>query len=126
MKIQFQYYNKIDCKRCASTNKAIALTLKELKAVSKDMKFDFKERKLPRSKIYLSPSICIDGEDIESILDKNSKLKSNICLDCCQLVRGNVKCRTFNYKGRNYDYIPKKMIIDAINISLKKGNSKAE
>jgi len=122
MKIEFQYYNKTTCKRCASTNKSVKLSLKELKEVIKNtqLKIDFKEKKLLKSKIHLSPSILINGKDIEKLINKNSKLKDNYCSDCCQLAGHPVNCRTFTYKGKSYDYIPKKMILEAIKISSKR------
>lgn len=121
LKIEFLYYDKTACNRCASTNKSIRVSLKELKnAINKvDLKVNLKEKRLPKSKIYLSPSILINGKDIEGIVNKNPKLKSNNCLDCCQLVGFPVNCRTFTYKGKNYDYIPQEMIMEAIKISSK-------
>jgi len=121
LKIEFLYYDKTTCKRCTSTDKAVKLTLKELKKAVKstNVKIDLKEKKLPESKIHLSPSILINGKDIEKILNKNSKSKTNLCSDCCQLIGNSVNCRTFRYKGKNYDYIPKEMITEAINTVLK-------
>lgn len=121
LKIEFLYYDKINCERCSSTDKSVKLTLRELKKAIKDTKLEinFKEKKLPESKIHLSPSILINGKDIEKLLNKNSRFKSNVCTDCCQLIGRSVNCRNFSYEGRNYDYIPKKMISEAINIVLK-------
>lgn len=122
LKIEFLYYNKTACSRCAATNKSVKLSLKELKnaIISSKQKVDFKEKKLPKTKLYLSPSILINGKDIERLVNKTSKLKSNECKDCCQIAGTPVNCRTFNYKGRSYDYIPKKMIMEAIKISSRK------
>ncbi|MFH1065825.1 MAG: DUF2703 domain-containing protein [Nanoarchaeota archaeon] len=119
--IEFQFYNKTTCKRCNSTNKSIKLTLKELKNAIKSskLKINLKEKKLPESKIHLSPSLIINGKDIEKIVNKSSKLQSNICSDCCQLAGHSVNCRKFVYKGKSYDYIPKEMIMEAIRISSK-------
>ena len=116
LKIEFLYYDKTACKRCASTDKSVKLTMKELKEVMKESKtkIEFKEKRLPKSKIHLSPTILINGKDIEKILNKNSALKSNLCSDCCQLAGRFVNCRTFTYKGKKYDYISKEMIKDAI------------
>jgi hypothetical protein len=121
LKIEFLYYNKTTCERCASTDKAVKLTLKELKKAIKNtkVKIELKKKKLPESKIHLSPTILINGKDIEKILNKNSKSKTNLCSDCCQLIGNSVNCRTFRYKGKNYDYIPKGMIKEAINFILK-------
>jgi len=105
-----------------STDKSIKLTLRELKKVIKDakVKVDFKEKKLPKSKVHLSPSILINGKDVEKLVSKNSRLKSNICSDCCQLTGCPVNCRTFSYEGKSYDFIPKEMIMKAVKIALKK------
>ncbi|MEM4267841.1 MAG: DUF2703 domain-containing protein [Candidatus Woesearchaeota archaeon] len=122
LKIEFLYYDKTFCSRCASTDKSVRLSLKELKNVLDNTKssFDFKEKKLSKSEVHLSPSILINGRDIERLVNKDSMLKSNECVDCCKLVGHPVKCRTFTYKGKSYDYIPKAMILEAIKISSKK------
>jgi len=118
LKIEFLYYDKATCKRCISTDRSVRLTLKELRKVieSSKVKISFKENKLSKSKIHLSPTILINGKDIEKIVNKHSKLKSNVCSDCCQLIGRSVNCRTFNYGGKNYNYIPREMIMEAINI----------
>jgi len=121
LRIEFLYYDKTACKRCVSTANSVKLTLGELKKAIKGtkVKIDLKEKKLPKSKIHLSPTILINGNDIEKIVNKNSELKSNTCLDCCQLIGHSVNCRTFDYRGRRYDYIPEEMIKEAINLVLK-------
>jgi len=122
LKIEFRYYDKTSCERCASTDKSIKLTLKELKKAMKNSKLeiDLKEKKLSKSKIRFSPTVLINGNDIENILNKNSKSKNNVCPDCCKLVGDSVNCRTFNYKGKSYDYMPKGMILEAIKIMMEK------
>jgi len=121
LKIEFLFFDKTTCKRCSSTDKSIKLTLNELKKAIKNtkLKINLKEKRLPESKIHLSPTILINGKDIEKIVNKNSKSKTNLCLNCCQLTGNSVNCRTFRYKEKNYDYIPKEMIAEAINIVLK-------
>lgn len=118
LNITFLYYDKTTCKRCASTDKSVQLTLAELKKAVKDagVQVEFRESKLPESKLHLSPSILINGKDIEKILNKKSEPKSNVCSDCCKMAGRPVNCRTFSYKGKNYDYIPKEMIMEAIEI----------
>ncbi len=122
IRIEFRYYDKAACSRCVATNKSVKLSLKELKnaIINAKLKVDLKEKKLPKSKIHLSPSILINGKDIEQLVNKKSKLKSNECKDCCQIAGIPVNCRTFTFKGKSYDYIPKKMILEAIKISLRK------
>lgn len=122
LKLEFLYYDKTACKRCISTDRSVKLTLKGLKKALKNtgLKVDFKERRLPESKTALSPSVLINGKDVEKIVNENSKPKTNACSDCCRLAGHSVKCRTFNYKGGIYDYIPSGMIMEAIRISSKR------
>jgi hypothetical protein len=121
LRIEFLYYNKTACTRCAATNKAVKKTLRELKKAIKGTKaeIDFKERKLPESKIRLSPTILINGRDVERIVAKGSRKKSNACQSCACLTGRAVDCRTFTYKGRKYDHIPARMIREAIRLALK-------
>lgn len=120
LKIEFLYYDKLLCSRCKTTDKNIKKTLLELKKALKDLdlKVEFKEIKLPKSKTRNSPSILINGRDVEKIVNKKAKHKNNICGDCCQLLGESANCRSFTYKGTIYDYIPKQMIKDAIKIIM--------
>jgi hypothetical protein len=122
MKIEFRYYNKISCSRCKATDKSIQKVLHNLKNAIKgtDEKVKLKETILPESKMNLSPSILINGKDIESIVNKKKILKSNKCSDCCKMAGHSVQCRTFRYKGKKYNHIPKGMIIEAIKKMKKK------
>lgn len=113
LKIEFLYYDKTDCKRCIATYKAVKSAIKQ---AGTDVIFT--ERKLPESRTSISPTVLINGKDVEKILHPNMKIRTNVCRDCCDTAP--VQCRTFTYKGKSYDYIPKKMIKDAIKISLKK------
>lgn len=124
LKIEFLYYDKTSCKRCISTDRSVKLSLKELKNAIKGsgIKIDLIEKKLPRSEICRSPSVMINGKDIEKLVNKNSRLKSNVCADCCRLAGRSVNCRTFSYRGKNYDHIPKGMITEAINAVLRRNN----
>ncbi len=125
MKIEFLYYDKADCRRCASTDMAVKLTLRELKKAVKNskLKIKLKEKRLKESELRFSPSILINGTDIEKIVNKSTGPKSNRCSDCCQIAGHPVSCRTFSYKGKKYDHIPKEMIMEAIEIIMKTGKS---
>jgi hypothetical protein len=119
MRIEFMYYDKASCSRCKATDKSMHKALHTLKGAIEDAdeKVILKETKLPESKMHLSPSILINGKDIESIVNKKKRMESNKCSDCCKMVGHPVQCRTFRYKGRTYNHIPKGMIVDAIRMS---------
>ncbi len=119
MKIEFMYYDKSICRRCKASDRNVSKAVRDLKSAMKGAgeKVVFRQTKLPLSKIRLSPSITINGSDIESIVSGKKKLKSNPCKDCCRKAGRPVECRKFTYRGKSYDYIPKAMIKEAIGLA---------
>ena|SRR3989338_1385318 len=116
MKIKFMYYDKSVCRRCKTSDRNVSKAVRDLKSVMRGAgeKVVFRQTRLPLSKIHLSPSITINGRDIESIVSGKKKLKSNSCKDCCRKAGRPVECRKFTYRGKSYDYIPKALIKEAM------------
>lgn len=96
MLIEFLYYDKHACSRCASTDKAVRLTLKSLEGAMRvsGLNVELKERRLPLSEVHRSPTVLIDGTDIEALPGSRAKTSSP-CQDCCKLAGRPVKCRAF-------------------------------
>lgn len=113
LNIEFRYFDKSTCSRCKATDKSIQKSLAELKKAASELKISFKETRLQASQMHLSPSITINRQDVEQITGEN-KQKKNACTCCSELVGEQAECRTYIYKGKKYDYIPKEMIIEAI------------
>lgn len=119
MKIQLLYI--LDCPWCLKTKKLLRESLKELKteAEVEEILVD-SERKAKKYKFIGSPTIRINGKDIQEGADKNR------CLPCEDLAKQTEKatefvkqecrcgCRIFFYRGKQYPYPPKKMIKEAI------------
>jgi len=121
MKIELLYL--MDCPWCVKTKKLLRETLKELKLKSK-VKEIFIDTKARAKKYGFvgSPTIRINGEDIQKVVEKNR------CLPCEKLAKLTKKttafvkeeccisgCRTYSYKGKVYPYPPKRMIKEALN-----------
>ncbi|MCX6801979.1 MAG: DUF2703 domain-containing protein [Candidatus Diapherotrites archaeon] len=125
MKIHLLYI--LDCAWCVKTKNLIKTSLKELDANAdvKETLIDSKQ-KAKKYKFTGSPTIRIDGKDIQ---EQVSKAK---CLPCEKLsektknttefVKQECKCgcRTYYYKGKQYPYPPKEMIKEAIENAGKK------
>ena len=118
LKIEFLYYDKNSCERCRVSSKSLSATMSELRNVIKTSPEEIilKETKLPASKLLQSPTILINGKDVETLVNGKKDRTSNECSDCCSLVGRSVNCRSFTYRGRKYDYIPRAMISEAIDI----------
>lgn len=119
MKIQLLYI--LDCPWCLKTKKLLRESLKELKtkAVVEEILID-SEEKAKRYQFRGSPTIRIDGKDIQEEVCKDK------CLPCEELTERAEKttefveqecqcgCRTFLYRNKRYPYPPKEMIKEAI------------
>ncbi len=121
MKIELLYL--MDCPWCVKTKRLLRESLKELKlkAKVKEILIDSKT-KAKKYKFVGSPTIRINGKDIQKVVEKAR------CLPCEKLVKLTKKttlfvkdeccvsgCRTYNYKGKRYPYSPKRLIKEALN-----------
>jgi glutaredoxin len=119
MKIQLLYI--LDCPWCLKTKKLLRESLKELKmeAEIEEILID-SEEKAKKYQFIGSPTIRIDGKDIQEEVSKNR------CLPCEDLAKHTEKatefvkqecrcgCRVFFYRDKQYPYPPKGMIKEAI------------
>ncbi len=119
MKIQLLYI--LDCPWCIKTKKLIKESLKELGSKSKveEILIDSDE-KARKYHFVGSPTIRIDGKDIQ---EKLSKGKCLPCEELAEHTKGTTEfvkqecscgCRIYFYKGRQYPYPPKEMIKEVI------------
>jgi len=128
LKIEFLYFDKSSCDRCKATDRSIAGALKELKGVLKESGADFElvERRLDESQLERSPTILINGRDIEAVVGGTAASKSacSACAACSGLVGRPASCRSFSYRGKKHDAIPRAMIEEAVRLSLGRRNSR--
>lgn len=129
LQIDFLYLDLSTCERCQATDKVLDEALDELREELKD----FKELTVNKIKITSdeeakkydfkrSPTIKINGVDIEEILAGKLKIKDSYCESCagvcgdaCREVSGGgTRCRVVEYIGKTYEVVPKEMIKDAI------------
>ena len=121
MKIDILYL--MDCPRCVKTKRLLREALKELKlkAKVKEILIDTKA-KAKKYGFVGSPTIRINGEDIQKIVEKAR------CLPCEKLAELTKKktpfvkkecyksgCRVYSYKAKQYSYPPKGLIKEALN-----------
>ncbi len=127
--INFLYLDLSVCERCQATDKVLDEALDDLRQEIKSVK----ELTINKIKItsdeeaqnynfIRSPTIRLNGVDIEEILTGKLEIKDNYCDSCvkgcadsCSAVTGGgTQCRIVEYEGKTYEAVPKEMIKDAI------------
>ena len=123
--IDFLYLDLSLCERCQATDVVLDEVLDELREELKDVKqitvnkikiLSNKEAK--KYDFKSSPTIRINGKDIEEIITGKLEIKENYCSSCSDVCCGDTNCRTFEYNGTISNSIPKEMIKEAIMIVL--------
>jgi glutaredoxin len=121
MKIELLYI--MNCPWCVKTKESLREVLKELKLKAKVKEILIDTRvKAKKYKFVGSPTIRINNKDIQEGIEKAR------CLPCEKLAKSTKKttsfvkkeccmsgCRSYNYKGKQYPYPPKRMIKEALN-----------
>jgi len=119
MKIQILY--TMECPWCLKTKKLVRESLSEVgvKAEVEEILIDTEE-KAKRHHFMGSPTVRIDGKDIQE------KISKDRCLPCEELAESvrsttpfvkqqcHCGCRIYFYRGKQYPYPPKGMIKEAI------------
>lgn len=116
----------MDCPWCVRTKELLREAIKELnlKVKVKEILIDSR-KKAEKNNFVGSPTIRIDGKDIQEMVEKAR------CLPCEELAKLAKKttsfvkeeccisgCRTYSYKGKQYPFPPKEMIKEAIKNTL--------
>ncbi len=129
--IDFLYVDLSECERCQSSDVALDEAIREMreqvhsKAITTitinktKITSDEQARKYD---VVRSPTLRIDGKDIEEIINNEYDIKDNYCPscedvtgpECYEVTGGNNNCRVFEYNGEEYENIPVLMIKEAI------------
>ena len=139
LKIDFLSLELSVCKRCQATDKVLDKVLDELREKIRDVKeltvnkIKIKSDKEAKKYNFVrSPTIKINGIDIEEILTGKLEIKDNYCescvsgcgKSCLEVTGGGTQCRVVEYKGKTYEAVPKEMIKEAIKKTLINKNKK--
>jgi hypothetical protein len=120
LEIDFLYLDLSTCERCRTTDKVLDEALDEMREDLRGVK-ELTVRKIKvgdegeakKYEFVKSPTIRVNGKDIEEILSGKLEIKDNYCESCAQSC-GTSTCRIFEYNGKTYEAVPKEMIKDAI------------
>ncbi|MFP4143244.1 MAG: DUF2703 domain-containing protein [Thermoplasmata archaeon] len=129
--IDFFYVDLSECGRCQSSDGALDEALRELRerihqngisTISIKKTKITSDRQAKRYGVKRSPTLRIDGRDIEEIVNEEYEVKDSYCPscedvtgpDCDDVTGGGNDCRVFEYEGKSYETIPKEMIKEAL------------
>lgn len=123
--IDFLYLDLSLCERCQLTDVVLDEALDELREELKDVKQIsvnkikiLSDKEAEKYDFISSPTLRINGKDIEEIVTGKLEIKENYCSSCSEVCCGDTNCRTYEYNGTISDSIPKEMIKEAIMIVL--------
>jgi len=114
--IDFLYLDLSVCERCQGTENNLDEAIDEASNILKAAGYDIKLNKINiiskdlamKYEFMSSPTIRVNGNDIAF------ELKESACKECGDLCGSSVECRVWNYEGKDYNYAPKELIINAI------------
>ncbi|MFP3872204.1 MAG: DUF2703 domain-containing protein [Candidatus Natronoplasma sp.] len=129
--IDLLYVDISECERCRSSDETLDRTVRELRdqihgggvstiTVNKT-KITSDEEAESRG-VKRSPTLRINGKDIEEIVNEEYEVKDSYCPscedvtdpECSEVTRGGNDCRVFGYEGETYETIPEEMIEEAV------------
>lgn len=98
--IQYLYFDDKICGRCKDTEKALKETISELQATNKDVHIHLEKQRLSKEEIKKSPTILVNGKDLETLLSPTSEQQASHCEDCSCLTGEDVSCRSYGEKDK--------------------------
>ena len=121
LNIDFLYLDLYCCERCQSTDETLDEVLIELRqelrvidhlTVNK-IRISTKEDE-ERYGLKRSPTIRLNGQDLEEIVSGRMVMSDNYCGSCSDVCRVETNCRTFEYDGETSEHIPKEMLREGL------------
>lgn len=131
LEIDFLYVDLSECERCQSSDGILDEVLRELReqihgkgvdSITVNKTKITSDEQAEKHGLIRSPTLRIDGKDIEEIVNEDYEIKDNYCPscqevtgpECDEVTGGGNDCRVFEYRGETYETIPKEMIREAI------------
>lgn len=131
LSIDFLYVDLSQCRRCQSSDEILDEALRELReqihgncisTITVNKTKITSDEQAEEHGMIRSPTLRIDGKDIEEIVNEEYEIKDSYCPscedvtgpDCDEVTGGGNECRVFEYEGEEYETIPKEMIKEAL------------
>jgi predicted DsbA family dithiol-disulfide isomerase len=93
--IRYLYFDDKVCGRCKDTEAELKEAIAEFSNANQNVRINLEKKRLSRREIEKSPTILVDGKDMEALLSPTSEQQSNHCEDCSCLTGKDVSCRSY-------------------------------
>lgn len=94
--IQYRYFDDSVCNRCIDTERELRSAIEAFTSRCRNVRVELLKQKLSHDKIEKSPTILVDGVDIETILTRSSTPKTSACGECSCIAKKEVSCRSYS------------------------------
>ncbi len=108
--IQYLYFDDKVCGRCKDTEAELEQAIGEFGNANQNVRINLEKKRLSRGEIEKSPTILVDGKDLETLLSPNLEKQASHCKDCSCLTGENVSCRSYG----SSDQLTKNQILTAL------------
>lgn len=94
--IKFLFFDDKTCSRCKTIEDFLNSAIAKFKQSHRNVEINLEKQKLAEILIEKSPTILLDGKDLETyLLPTEKEIQSSPCQDCSCLVGKPVSCRTY-------------------------------
>ena|SRR3989339_903815 len=108
--IQYLYFDDKVCGRCKDTEVELKQAVAEFRNANQNVRINLEKKRLSKGEIEKSPTILVDGLDLETLISPASEQQASHCEDCSCLTGKDVSCRSY---GEN-DQLTKEQILTAL------------
>jgi len=108
--IQYLYFDDKVCGRCKDTEVELKQAVDEFRNANQNVGINLEKKRLSKGEIEKSPTILVDGKDLETMISPASEQQASHCEDCSCLTGKDVSCRSY---GEN-DQLTKEQILTAL------------
>lgn len=120
--VDFLFLDRHSCDRCAETEEGLETAVDRVADLLADLGIGLHIRKTKvetsadayRTGLQISPTIRIDGRDIQPEFEATTCESCTDIADCCDEDEEAIDCRSWSYRGRTFEVPPVEMVIEAI------------
>jgi len=111
LKVKVLYFDEETCTRCINTISILEETLTLFKKTYPSIIVEYIKIKVTEKDIEISPTILINGLDLEVLVkSQNESKKVSECKDCSCIARKNVCCRDYSKGVIDQEVITKVLV----------------
>lgn len=93
--VQYQYFDDSVCNRCIDSERKLRVVIGAFTSRCRNVRVELVKQKLSPDDIEKSPTILVEGADIETIANPSSSPQISSCNECSCLTGHDVSCRSY-------------------------------